>query len=207
MKKQSIIILLAVIVIVISILYSFQGTQDQTAYYSQITKERAEKDHFMKTSGESPFKDTVESFTGLKYFPPDAKYKIIATLTPIQNKEVVVLTTNDGKEERYIQYAHAEFELDGVQNKLLILEIIDMGPFKGKLFLAFGDGTSAFETYGAGRYLDVIKAPGSQTITLDFNQAYNPYCAYTSRFSCPLPPRENLLTASIKAGEKTYHNE
>src|SRR5689334_2867405 len=173
MKKQSIIILLAVVVVVITIFYSFQGTQDQSAYLSQITKERAEKDNFMKTSAESPFKDSVESFTGLKYFPPDAKYKIIASLTPIQNKDVVILATNDGKEQRYVQYAYAEFELDDVQNKLLILEIIDNGPFKGKLFLAFGDGTSAFETYGAGRYLDVIKTPGSQTITLDFNQAYN----------------------------------
>jgi len=207
MKKQSIIILIAVIVIIITVFYSLQGTRDQTAYIQQITKARTEKDEFMKTSAESPFKDTTESFTGLKYFPPDAKYKIIATLTPIQHKEIVVLTTNDGKEERYIPYAYAEFELDDVKNKLLILEIVDMGPFRGKLFLAFGDGTSAFETYGAGRYLDVLKVPGSQTITLDFNEAYNPYCAYTDKFSCPLPPKENLLSVSIKAGEKTYHTE
>jgi uncharacterized protein (DUF1684 family) len=82
---------------------------------------------------------------------------------------------------------------------------MDMGPFRGKLFLAFGDETSARETYGAGRYLDVQKVPGSKTITLDFNKAYNPYCAYNETFSCPLPPQENLLQVAIKAGEQTYH--
>jgi uncharacterized protein len=80
-----------------------------------------------------------------------------------------------------------------------------MGPFRGKLFLAFGDATSGNETYGAGRYLDINKVPGgASTITLDFNKAYNPYCAYDYTFSCPLPPRENLLNAAIKAGEKNY---
>jgi uncharacterized protein (DUF1684 family) len=73
------------------------------------------------------------------------------------------------------------------------------------LFLAFGDKTSALETYGAGRYLDVTKTPGSRTIKLDFNLAYNPYCAYDNTYSCPLPPAENLLEVAVKAGEKTYH--
>ena len=82
---------------------------------------------------------------------------------------------------------------------------MDSGPSRGKLFFAFGDETSAVETYGAGRYLDLEKVPGSSTITLDFNKAYNPYCAYISNYSCPLPPAQNLLTIPIKAGEKTYH--
>ena len=73
------------------------------------------------------------------------------------------------------------------------------------LFLAFADETSAVDTYGAGRYLDVKKVPGSNTIVLDFNQAYNPYCAYVDKFSCPLPLPENLLKLAIRAGEKIYH--
>jgi uncharacterized protein (DUF1684 family) len=104
-----------------------------------------------------------------------------------------------------MEYAYAEFDLGGFHNKLLILEGIGIGPVRGKLFLAFGDATSAGETYGAGRYLDIAKAPGSKTVLLDFNQAYNPYCAYTDKFSCPLPPVENLLEIAVKAGEKTYH--
>ena len=79
-----------------------------------------------------------------------------------------------------------------------------MGPFRGTLFLAFADATSAKESYGAGRYLDIKKVPGSTSLILDFNKAYNPYCAYNENFSCPFPPSENLLHVAITAGEKVY---
>lgn len=205
MKRKNVILFIAVIVLIITVFYSFQGSQDDTAYRKEIEKEREEKDRFMRTSVESPFANTPAEYTGLNYYPPDMKYRVIATLRPIEDKKPVILTTNDGKEQRYIEYAYAEFKLDGVNNRLLILEIADMGPFRGKLFLAFGDETSAVETYGAGRYLDVTKTPGSTTIKLDFNLAYNPYCAYYDSYTCPLPPRENILPIPIRAGEKIYH--
>ena len=85
------------------------------------------------------------------------------------------------------------------------MEVADPGPYRGTLFLAFADATSGDETYGAGRYLDVKKVPGATTVTLDFNKAYNPYCAYSDNFSCPFPPKENILSIPIKAGEKVYH--
>ena len=206
MKKQSIFIIVIVTVVIVSLLYSFLGSEDQSAYIEEIRKEREEKDHFMRTSKESPFAGKTESFKGLNYYDADIRYKITADLTPIQNKKVVLLSTSDGKEERYVEYAYAEFDLNGYHNKLLILEMIDIGPMRGKLFLPFGDETSAGETYGAGRYLDVEKVQGSNTITLDFNKAYNPYCAYAEEFSCPFPPPENLLKVAIRAGEKVYHN-
>ncbi|HYG00908.1 MAG TPA: DUF1684 domain-containing protein [Chryseosolibacter sp.] len=203
MKSKNIILLIVVTAIIAIVFYSFQGSQDDEAYFEQIQKERKEKDHFMRTAKESPITDK-ENFKGLNYFKADIRFKIIADLTPITERKAVILATNDGKEERYLEYAYASFTLDGKENKLLILEIMDMGPFRGKLFLAFGDETSAVETYGAGRYLDINKTPGATTITLDFNKAYNPYCAYNHTFSCPLPPRENLLTVAIRAGEKNY---
>lgn len=206
MKKQSIFIIVIVTVVIVSLLYSFLGSEDQSAYIEEIRKEREEKDHFMRTSKESPFAGKTESFKGLNYYDADIRYKITADLTPIPNKKVVLLSTSDGKEERYVEYAYAEFDLNGYHNKLLILEMIDIGPVRGKLFLPFGDETSAGETYGAGRYLDVEKVQGSNTITLDFNKAYNPYCAYAEEFSCPFPPPENLLKVAIRAGEKVYHN-
>lgn len=205
MKAKNIIFLVASVVVIISIFYSFLGGSDQTAYVDEITKERKEKDRFISTSSESPFRNSPESFKGLVYYPPEPKYKIIADLNPIENKKTVTLATNDGKEQRYLEYAYAEFDLDGYHHRLLILEVIDMGPFRGTLFFAFGDETSAVETYGAGRYLDLAKVPGSSTITLDFNKAYNPYCAYNDTYSCPLPPSENLLSIPVRAGEKTYH--
>lgn len=205
MSTRNILLLVSIAVILLSIFYTFMGGSDQTAYASVIEKEREDKDRFMRTSPESPFAANPSAFTGLQYYAPDIRYKITADLVGIQNKKPVVLTTNDGSEQRYIEYATAEFDLDGYHNKLLILEVTDVGAFQGKLFLAFADGTSAGDTYGAGRYLDVTKVPGSNTITLDFNLAYNPYCAYVSTYSCPFPPAENLLQVNIAAGEKSYH--
>lgn len=205
MKPRHIIIILVVVSVIAIIFFTIYGSKDQTAYVNGIREEREEKDRFMRTAPDSPFKGQTDSFTGLKYYPADPKFRVTASLTPVENKKMVILKTNDGKEERYMEYAWAEFDLMGFHNRLLILEMIDMGPYRGKLFLAFGDRTSAEETYGAGRYLDVAKTTGSNSITLDFNKAYNPYCAYSEKFSCPLPPSENLLTIPINAGEKAYH--
>ena len=205
MKAKKIIFLVASVVVIVSILYSFMGGSDVAAYTDEINKEREDKDRFMRSSDESPFGNPPEGYDGLKYYPPNPRYKVIADLVPIEKKKPVTLATNDGKEQRYLEYAYAEFDLDGYHHRLLILEVIDMGPFRGTLFFAFGDETSTVETYGAGRYLDLTKVPGASTITLDFNKAYNPYCAYKDTFSCPLPPPENLLSIPIRAGEKAYH--
>ncbi len=204
MRSKNIFILVGVIAVIIILYSTLSGNKSQEEYNRQIVKEREEKDRFMKTSSESPFASQEEAFKALNYFPPDEKYRVIAKLTPIENKEVKVLTTNDGKNQSYVEYAFAEFDLDNRKNKLLILEVMEMGPQRGTLFLAFGDQTSAGETYGAGRYLDIKKVPGASTIELDFNKAYNPYCAYTDKYSCPFPPRENLLEIAIPAGEKSY---
>ena len=205
MKTKNIILLIVIAVITGTVLYTVYGSKDQTAYVNQIKEERESKDKFMRTSPESPFAADPSKFKGLEYYPADLKFKVTADLTPITEKKQVLLTTNDGKQEQYVEYAWAEFDLSGFHNKLKILEIIEEGPSRGKLFLAFGDGTSAEETYGAGRYIDLEKAQGSNTITLDFNLAYNPYCAYNEKYSCPLPPAENLLIIPIAAGEKSYH--
>ncbi len=204
MKKNKILVI-ALLAVVATVLYYSLQESTPTAYIEVIEKERKEKNHFMRNNGASPFADSSASFTELKFFSIDAKYRVNASLTPVENKKMVVLPTSDGKEQRYMEYAYASFSLDGKDCKLLILEVIDMGPNRGVLFLAFGDGTSAVESYGAGRYLDIKKVPGSTSITLDFNLAYNPYCAYNDSYSCPLPPKENLLPVAIKAGEKIYH--
>lgn len=203
MKPRNLLILAAIITVIGIVLFS--SLQDDSTYQAEIERERREKDRFMKTSDESPLPaDLRQSFAGLSYFPPDLKYRILADLRPVRSPNVVILATNTGEEQKYIEYAYAVFTLDGVENSLLLLEIIDAGPARGKLFLAFGDETSADETYGGGRYLDVAKMPGASTITLDFNKAYNPYCAYNSTYSCPLPPSGNLLKVAIRAGEKNF---
>jgi uncharacterized protein (DUF1684 family) len=206
MKTKNIIIIGVVIISVVSIYYSFSGGETSEGYVTKIKKMREEKDHDMRTAPDSPFaNDTTQTFKGLNYFPIDADYRISAKLVPIESKKTVLLPTSDGKQKSYLEYAYAEFEMQSVENKLLILEIMDMGPYRGTLFLSFADKTSAKETYGAGRYLDIKKTPGAASVTLDFNEAYNPYCAYNDNFSCPFPPPENILNIEIKAGEKTYH--
>jgi uncharacterized protein len=213
MKSKNIIIITLLAFVATIIFYSLSGGESSEEYNKVILKEREEKDLFMKSDEASPFRideeDSIkkdDNFKGLNYFAPDLKFKVDANLAPIKDKKVVVLPTSDGKEEKYLEFAYAEFKLEGKENRLLILEVMDAGPYRGKLFLAFADATSANETYGAGRYLDLKKVPGATSILLDFNQAYNPYCAYSDGFSCPFPPKENILTIAIHAGEKKYHD-
>jgi uncharacterized protein (DUF1684 family) len=205
MKSSRLVPLIILLAVIGFIIYSLQGGSSKENYPASIQKDRSEKEEFMKSREGSPFlKDSVP-FTGLQYFPIDEKYRIKAALEPIENKRVVILSTSDGKEQKYLEYAFASFTLEGIDNKLLILELMEMGPQRGKLFLAFADETSGDETYGAGRYLDVKKVPAATSVVLDFNLAYNPYCAYNDSYSCPFPPKENILKIPIKAGEKNYH--
>lgn len=204
MKPRNIIFIIAVVAVVAMVFYALSGDGNHAEYVAQVEKEREEKDNFMKNGEGSPFEGMTDQFKGLTYFPPDIKFRIQADLEPIENKKTLLLPTSDGKEKSYLEYAYATFRLEGVENKLLLLEIMESGPYRGTLFLAFADATSAIETYGAGRYLDVKKVPGATTILLDFNKAYNPYCAYSEKFSCPFPPKENVLGVAILAGEKNY---
>lgn len=200
-------IIIAVILLAIAGIgfYSLSSGSNDEEYRTALLAERKQKDDFMKSSEESPFGEERNFFTGLKYFDPDLKYRVRANLQSIESKKVLLLPTSSGTENQYLEYAWVEFELDGTKNKLLLLEVMAMGPTRGTLFLAFADETSAKETYGSGRYLEVKKVPGASTLVLDFNKAYNPYCAYAEKYECPFPPRENILKVAIRAGEKNYH--
>ncbi len=204
MKLSKVIGFIVVISVAGFVFYALQGGQSSETYLEEIKQYREEKDKLMLSEG-FPFTGKADEFTGLKYFDTDPEYRISASLEPIKSKKVVILATNDGLENRYLEYAYATFAINNVKCRLLILETMAMGPDRGNLFLAFADETSAQETYGAGRYLDINKVPGSTSVLLDFNKAYNPYCAYSDNFSCPFPPKENILSVAIPAGEKVYH--
>src|SRR5688572_21885011 len=104
MKPKNIILLLIVVAAIVIVFYGFNESQTDPAYVEKIQKEREEKDRFMRTSEESPFADSKDEFTGLKYFDPDPAYRVIADLSYIDNRKVILLATNDGKEQRYIEY-------------------------------------------------------------------------------------------------------
>jgi uncharacterized protein (DUF1684 family) len=205
MKSSRLVPFIIILAVAAFVIYSLQGGSSDEDYLASIQKDRNEKAEFMKSGNGSPFlKDSIP-FTELQYFTIDPKYKVKAKLQPIEGKKVVILATSDGNQQKYLEYANAIFSLDGIENRLLILELMEMGPQRGKLFLAFADQTSGAETYGAGRYLDVKKVPAATSVILDFNLAYNPYCAYNDSYSCPFPPKENILNVPILAGEKNYH--
>jgi uncharacterized protein len=205
MKRFILYVLVGVVAMVALVMFSIQNGDSSENYVTSVISERADRDEFMKSNEGSPFKKDELTFEGLKYFDVDEAYRVKAKLEPIEKKKVVIIGTSDGKEQKYLEYAHAIFDLNGSKNKLLILEVMEMGPQRGKLFLAFADDTSGNETYGAGRYLDLKKVAAATSVVLDFNLAYNPYCAYTDSYTCPLPPRENILKIAIRAGEKSYH--
>ncbi len=199
MNRNRIIVAVVLVVLAIIFVYSTYGDLSPEEYVEFIQKEREEQERFMKYSPDSPFVSDSVVFKGLVHYPPDMTFKVKGRFEKINKPTIRTLVTNDGKQEQYLEYGYAAFDLGGRENRLLILENVT----ENVLFLAFGDETSAIETYGAGRYLDVEHS-GEKTIVLDFNLSYNPYCAYSEQFSCPLPPRENLLDIPIRAGEKLY---
>ncbi len=195
--------IIVILVAGISVIYSLQGGETEEEYIERIREERQRTAGFMRSNQESPFAPDSIAFNGLEYYAPNPAYKVRARLTPIQSQKLLQMPTSTGEEKKFIRYAYADFELNGQPQRLLLLQ-----PFESQtmLFLPFADATSGEETYGGGRYLDIEMPPrtGGKSLELDFNKAYNPYCAYNASFSCPLPPRENILNVPVRAGEKAY---
>jgi uncharacterized protein (DUF1684 family) len=123
-------------------------------------------------------------------------------------REPVVMATSDGRERPFERFALLHFTIEGQPVQLTGYRAA--GDDDDALFIPFRDTLAGKESYGAGRYLDVEPPHhhgGEEHIVLDFNLAYNPYCAYNESYSCPIPPRENTLPVAIRAGERVYHDE
>ncbi|GAA4403168.1 DUF1684 domain-containing protein [Nibrella viscosa] len=170
---------------------------DPESYRRQVTEERQKKDEYFRTNSASPLSDKA-AFNGLTYYAPDLTYRVSARVEPFADKsQKLIIRMTDGSEEVYTKYAHVAFSLEGSVHRLLMLQ------HDGNLSILFRDATSGKETYGGGRYLDVEpKEINNNRVVLDFNAAYNPYCAYNPDYACPLPPAENTLPVAIRAGEK-----
>ncbi|MBV6645448.1 MAG: DUF1684 domain-containing protein [Cyclobacteriaceae bacterium] len=178
------------------------SNEDQEKYKKQIESIIQDRINYLKNGSQSPFILHSIPFRAPQYYPIDTKYRVNASLDRIARKKRIDLPTSDGLTDTYEHFAWANFKLDDQAMKLLILRKKGRGPLK-QYFLAFSDGTSAKETYGGGRYIEV-EIGKSDKIIIDFNLAYNPYCAYAAQYSCPLPPAENILPVSIHAGEKDF---
>jgi len=202
-KSSHILIVVISIVVLAAVAYMFTAAESPEAYIEKVEKERERQFKFIKFNVESPLNEEQRrSFQLLTFYDINPLYRVKARLIPIENKKVREVPLTDGSKEKYIEHSYAEFELGGQTNKLLLLQSVketDMRNF----FLAFADETSGKETYGGGRFLN-LRQDGKNSITIDFNLAYNPYCAYNPDYACPLPPKENLMTIAIEAGEKNY---
>ncbi len=175
---------------------------DPKPYRQQLGVKRIKKDQFLRTNAESPILDK-SSFRGLSYFAPDAYYRVIARLEPFADKtQKLVVHMSDGSEEIYEKFAHVVFSLNGEAHRLLVVKL------ETTYSILFRDVTSGKETYGGGRYIELesFQLTTNQAV-IDFNTAYNPYCAYNPSYACPLPPSENTLSMAVKAGEKYSPHE
>ena len=170
----------------------------ESFYLDTIEANRVEKDRFFRSSPYSPIEDRT-NFKGLDYYPPNPAYRYTLPLKQSEPLEPLTFQTSTGDKRTYFRLGTVEFEVEGQPAQLTIYKSDD----HDELFLPFRDATSGNETYGAGRYLEPETLADGQ-ILVDFNIAYNPFCAYSDAYSCPLPPFENTLRYPIRAGEKDY---
>jgi uncharacterized protein (DUF1684 family) len=175
---------------------------DPVEYEWHVARERSAKDAFFRSSPHSPIPPLERpTFAGLAYYEIDPGLRFEGLhLTPLSAGEeaTIEIATSDGATRVARRLGSLEFVLGRARRRLVAYEL---GAGDGSLFVPFLDATSGSETYGAGRYLD-IEPEADGTYVLDLNLAYQPFCAYSPNFSCPLTPAENRLPDRIEAGER-----
>ena len=164
----------------------------------QLVAQRRQKDDFFKRHPQSPLTDAQQTaFAGLRYYPPNPALDLIVEVTPFAEQEEIAVETTTGDVRQYVRWGEFRFTVDGEEARLTIYDT------PHGWFLPFVDAGANGETYGAGRYIDPEELPSGR-FHVDFNLAYNPYCAYNDAYSCPLTPFENRLKVKIRAGEMIW---
>ncbi|PWH84533.1 hypothetical protein DIS18_00455 [Algibacter marinivivus] len=160
-----------------------------------------------KDASKSPLKEKDrKNFEGLDFFKFDSTYVVTANFKRTPNEKSFKMKTTTSRRPIYVKYGELTFNLKGEPFKLNIYQnqgLIEKEGYEDYLFLPFLDETNGLESYGGGRYVDT-RIPEGDTMVIDFNKAYNPYCAYNDRYSCPIVPRKNYLKTRIEAGVKAF---
>ena len=160
-----------------------------------------------KDATKSPLKEKDrKKFKGLDFFKFDSTYVVTATFVRTPEEKVFKMKTTTNRLPEYVKYGNLSFELQGKSYQLNIYQnqnLITREGYEDYLFLPFLDDTNGDTSYGGGRYID-MRIPNGDEVIIDFNKAYNPYCAYNERYSCPIVPRENYLDLEVKAGVKAF---
>lgn len=166
---------------------------------TELDSFRAEKDEFFKSHSQSPLAwDQRRTFRGLNYFPENDSLRFETKVEEFAVKEEFDMQTSTGGVQHYERFGRFSF--------LVGKEMVELTIYRSEhgFFLPFVDSLAGSETYPAGRYLEPEPLPGGRFF-IDFNLAYNPYCAYNEMWSCPITPAENRLKVPIRAGEKLFH--
>ena len=174
-----------------------------TGWLKELEERRKEKDDFFATQHESPIPHGErKGFRGLKYFPPDRKFTINTKLQRYEKPEIIQMATSAGTAQRFYRIGYFEFEISTDKVRVQAYQSAER---KGdEIFIPFRDKTSGKDSYDSGRYLDFHSSKDDEYL-IDFNFAYNPFCAYSDEYVCPFPPNENWLDVEIRAGERKYH--
>jgi len=181
---------------------------DLLKYATGILNERALKDTEMRTDDKSPIPvEEKAAFKNLNYYKPGVSFRKEATFERFDKATHFLMKTSTDRLPEYsiygvVRFRHKKksYSLNVYQN----IELVKKPGYEKHLFIPFNDETNGNETYGGGRFLDVTET-GADTLVIDFNKAYNPYCAYNHKYSCPIPPEANSLKFKVKAGEKKWH--
>ncbi len=187
------------------LLFSFSATA-QKSYAKTIKKHRkAYKKDFMSNDHSPLLKKDLKS---LHFYKAKENYRVTADFELTPDAEEFAMATVSGVNQAYIKHGTATFVIEGQTLQLAIyksLRLAKMPQYRDHLFMPFNDETNGNETYGGGRYLDLKMGDIKDgKVVLDFNKVYNPYCAYSDGYSCPIPPAENRLNAAIEAGELQF---
>ena len=179
-------------------------SQDRETWERALVRFRRDKDEFFKSGDDSPLPPGERPhFGGLKYFEPDPSLRIESKLHRYPDPEGVAVSTSRGTRQIYNRVGYFDLLVGGSQVRLNAYQSAERED--RSLFVPFRDATSGTESYGSARYLD-MEVEHDDEYAVDFNYAYNPYCAYSEEYVCPLPPQENWLGVPIRAGEKKYHD-
>ena len=192
---------------------------DSLAIVKENASHRASVDSFFVYDPGSPFKrDSSITYTGIKWYPIDSRYTVRSAIHRYETPDTVDVMGTKGETRRQLRYGYFEFALPGTNGTAVPvrLNVYKFTPHDGKryalfrdyLSVWFTDPTTGVETYHVGRYVDVgVEQPDPQhAYTIDFNKAYNPYCAYSSLYSCAIPRKEDRILTPVRAGELIYHH-
>ncbi len=188
---------------------SLYGQMDTVETIKVCKEFKIEQDNHYLNKKESPLtKKQRRKFKGHSFYPISMDYCVNAKFNRIELGDTVIMITSSNTQKVYTEYAILNFEIKGTPCKLTVYQSVKLSKikeYKDYLFIPFKDMTSGHDSYGGGRYLDILIPEGDEVV-LNFNLAYNPYCAYTEGYFCPIPPEKNKLNVEIRAGAMSPSN-